>query len=103
MSKLAAISRVMGLGTMSPEVKRIGMHALALTVVAGGGAATGYIVGGTRRGAVTGSLVHLGLFGLAGAAMGGGRLTTSERIGYGVLGLGATVGVGYLWMQRRTA
>lgn len=90
-----------GLSAVSPETKRLGLHALAIGVVAGGGAATGYIIGGSARGALTGSLVHVGFFGLAGAIL-GSPLTTTERIVYGVLGLSASVGVGYLWMQRRT-
>jgi hypothetical protein len=102
MSKLAALAAA-GLGTVSPETKRIGLHALGVGVVGAGGAATGYIVAGTWRGALTGSLVHLGLYGLGGAVLGDGRLTSTERIVYGVMGLGASVGVGYLWMKRRTA
>lgn len=101
MSRLAAIARA-GLGTVSPETKRIGLHALALGVVGSGGAATGYIIGGTGRAAFTGSLIHLGLYGLGGAVLGAGRLTNTERIVYGFIGLGSSVGVGYLWMTRRT-
>lgn len=102
MSQLAALAAV-GLGTVSPETKRMGLHALGFGVVGAGGAATGYLVAGTARGALTGSLVHLGLYGIGGAVLGDGRLTNTERIVYGCLGLGAAVGVGYLWMKRRTA
>ena len=97
---VAGLARA-GLGTVSPETKRLGMHALALGIVAAGGGATGYIIAGTLRGALTGSLIHVGLFGLAGALL-GAPLTTTERVVYGGMGLGASVGVGYLWMQRRT-
>jgi hypothetical protein len=97
-----AMATRMGLGALSPDTKRLGLHLLAFTGVVGGGGVTGYIVAGTARGALTGSLVHVGLFGLAGAAIGGaGQLTTTERIVYGLLGVGASVGVGYLWMTRR--
>jgi len=98
---LGAVAKY-GLGTVSPETKRVGMHALGFSVVAGGGAATGWIIAGTWRAAMTGSLIHLGLYGLGGAVLGAGRLSNTERIVYGLVGLGAGVGVGYLWMKRQT-
>jgi hypothetical protein len=90
------------LGSLSPDTQRLGLHALAFTGVIAGGGATGYIAAGTGRGALTGALVHVGLFGLVGAVLGSdGRLTMAERVVYGSVGLGGVVGAGYLWMTRR--
>jgi uncharacterized membrane protein YuzA (DUF378 family) len=97
--KMAARS---ALGAISPDTQRIGLHALAFTGVIAGGAATGYIAAGDTRGALTGALVHVGLFGVVGAILGSdGRLTMPERIVYGSIGLGGAIGAGYLWMSRR--
>ncbi len=101
--KLArAIGAASALAAVSPEVKRLGLHGLALTGAAGGGAAIGYLAAGTKVGALTGALVNVALFGMTGAIFGGaGRLTIEERAFYALVGLGAGGGAGYLYWARR--
>lgn len=98
---LAAASRAaLGFAGMSPAAKRFALHGIGFGGVAVGGAVTGYLAAGTPKGAIIGSLVHVGLFGLAGAFFATGRLNNTERIVYGLLGLSAAVGAGYLVYRR---
>jgi len=90
-----------GLGAMSPTTRRMGLHGLGYVGVILGGSVTGYLASGSKRGAFTGALVHVAFYGLTGATLGGGRLTTMERVSYGGLGLVAAASAGYLWMNRR--
>lgn len=84
-------------------MRRLSMHGFALGGVVLGGAATGYLASGSRRGAAIGAMVHVALFGTVGALFGSsGRLSAGERVFYGILGLGAGSGAGYLfWAHRR--
>lgn len=101
-SALAAASRAaVQVAGWSPQTKRLALHGVGFGGVAAGGAVTGYLASGTMKGAAIGSLVHVALFGLAGAIFGVGRLTGAERGVYGVLGLGAAGGAGYLFYTRR--
>lgn len=84
-----------GLGA-SVDARRLGLHALAIGLVSAGGAATGWLAAGTAKGAIIGAGAHLGLYGLAGAMFGAGRLGTAERVVYGLLGLGSVGLVAYL-------
>ena len=102
LSRIGAVTK--GLGALTPSTRRLGVHGIAFGGVLLGGAATGYLAAGSKRGAAIGALVHLGLFGLVGAFFGGNRgLTNTERLTYGVLGLGSAVGAGYLfyWARKR--
>jgi hypothetical protein len=85
----------------SPQTQRVIRQGLGLGAVMAGGALTGYLAAGTRRGAVVGSLAHLGLFGLGNALGGGGRLTTAERWFFAIAGLGGGAAAGYLFWVRR--
>lgn len=96
-SSLAALG-ARSLGALSGQ--RWGLHALALGLVGAGGAATGWLAAGSWRGAATGAAVHLGLYGLAGAFFGAGRLQTAERVAFGILGLGMAASVAYLHFGR---
>jgi len=87
-------------GDVSPTVRRVGMQAGAVGLVAAGGAVTGWLAAGSKRGAAIGACAHVGLFALTGAFFGEGRLTTGERVFSGLLGLGGVAGAAYLHFGR---
>lgn len=100
-SRIGSVTK--GLGALAPSTKRLGVHGIAFGGVLLGGAATGYLAAGSKRGAAIGALVHLALFGVVGGVFGANRgLTNTERLTYGVLGLGSAVSAGYLfyWTRR---
>lgn len=100
------VAPVIGLGNMpSPAVAGalapLGTHALAIGATGLTGAAVGYLAAGDVQGAAIGAGAQLTLLGLAGAVFGGERMPVWLRIAYGVVGLGAAAGAGYLVWQRR--
>lgn len=98
MSSLRHIGKLAGRGLgVATQWPRPVKHGLAFAAVGAGGAMTGYLAAGSAKGAFVGALVHAGLFGLVGAVFGDGRLVSAERVTYGVVGLGAVVGAGYLF------
>lgn len=82
--------------------RRLGLHALTLGAVAAGGALTGYLAAGTRKGVIVGSATHLALFGVAVGAF-GSQFSMPMRATYGALAVANGVGIGYLlWSKRRS-
>jgi len=65
-----------------------------------GGALTGYLASGTKRGALTGALVHVSLFSFGSALAARGRLDTPYLLGFAGIGAAAAAGVAYLFMRR---
>ena len=100
---LAGSSSALGQEAMaSPTVRRIGMHLAGFGMVALGGALTGWLASqGTTRGAIIGTVSHIGLYALTGALFGRARLTGTERGLYTVVGLGGVGLVGYLFYRRK--
>ena len=66
-----------------------------------GGALTGYLASGTKRGAITGALVHVTLFSFGSALAARGRLDTPYLVGFAGVGLAAAAGVAYFFTRRR--
>lgn len=78
----------------------LGTHALATTGAAGAGALIGGVAAGSWRGAGLGAATNVAMLGLVSAVLGGGRLSTGTRIGYGVLGVASAGLVGFLLWRR---
>ncbi len=79
-----------------------GYHALLLSMAAFGGGLIGYLgSGGSARGAGTGALASITLQSII-TAVRGAMLSQPERLGYGVLSVGAAAATGYLfWTDPR--
>ena len=100
------VAEVIGLGQMpvpatAGTIPGLGTHLIAVGGSASMGALVGYAASRDARGAIIGTGVNLGLLGLVTAAFGGERLPVWLRVVYGVVGVGATVGAGYLSWTRR--
>lgn len=86
-------------GVVSPSSAWL-YHLLTVFAVGAGGALTGYLAGGSKKGAFIGAATHLALFGGTVAAV-GTQFSTAVRAVYGTAALGSSVGIGYLLWKRR--
>jgi len=77
-----------------------GTHALTVTGAAGSGALVGGVAAGSWRGAGLGAASNVAMLGFLSAILGGGRLPTSARISYGVLGVASAAFVGWMLWRR---
>lgn len=82
--------------TTNPELLPVTTQVLAFSGAVGVGGLTGFLAARSLKGATVGAGVNVALLGLYGAVMGEGRLSTTSRIVYAALGVGAAVGAGYL-------
>jgi|694.fasta_scaffold17096_6 hypothetical protein len=87
-----------GFGTIPSVLTHAGVTLGSAAV----GGAIGGLAAGSWRGAGIGALANLSILGLSAAVLGSGRLSTTGRILYAVLALGAGAGAGYLvWRRMR--